>query len=310
MTKRKVGLLVMSYGSPKSEEDVERYYTHILNGRAPRPEMVSNLVERYRIIGGISPLGKITQDQIKALTNDLNQKQSNIEWVPFHGQKHTAPFVEDAVRSMHKAGITEAVSIVLAPHYSLMSIKTYHDRAQEIAQELGNLTLYSIDSWYQEKMFIQYWSEAVLEKWGNLTADEKQTAVVLFTAHSLPEKIKQMGDPYEEQICETAKLIANQAGIVNYETSWQSAGGSREPWLGPDVQEYTKQLSLEKGYKTFIYAPVGFVADHLEVLFDNDYECQNVCDEIQAKYIRVNMPNSNGLFIQAMAEAVVKKLQS
>lgn len=308
MTKRKIGLLVLSYGSPVSEEDVERYYTHILGGRKPRPEMVENLKEKYRMIGGISPLSKITRDQFVALSDYLNQKHSEFEWVPFLGQKHTAPFVEDAVRSMHEAGITEAVSIVLAPHYSIMSVQTYHDRAQEVATQLGNLAIHSIDSWYHEDRYVQFWSEAVLDKWKTLSDEEKQEAVVIFSAHSLPEKIKQMGDPYEDQIKETAKLIAERAGINQYETSWQSAGGSREPWLGPDVQEYTKQLNSEKGYKTFIYAPVGFVAEHLEVLFDNDFECRKICADIKAKYLRTDMPNSNELFIQAMADAVLNKL--
>ncbi|MDF2557452.1 MAG: hemH [Bacillales bacterium] len=308
MTKRKIGLLVLSYGSPVSEEDVERYYTHILGGRVPRPEMVEHLKEKYRMIGGISPLRKITQDQFIALSEYINQMQSEIEWVPFLGHKHTAPFVEDAVRSMHEAGITEAVSIVLAPHYSIMSVQSYNDRAQEAATQLGNITIHTIDSWYQEDKFVQFWSDSILEKWKTLSDEEKQSAVVIFTAHSLPEKIKQMGDPYEDQLKETAKLIAERAGINQYETSWQSAGGSREPWLGPDVQDYTKQLNDEKGYSTFIYAPVGFVAEHLEVLFDNDLECKKICDDLNAKYLRADMPNSNELFIQAIADAVLNKL--
>lgn len=310
MTKRKLGLLVMSYGSPVSEEDVERYYTHILGGRVPRPEMVENLREKYRLIGGISPLSKITQDQFSALSNYINQIQSEIEWIPFLGQKHSAPFIEDAVHSMHEAGITEAVSIVLAPHYSIMSVQSYNDRAQDIASQLGNLTIHSIDKWYQEDLFIQFWSDSVLKKWKTLSAVEKNSAVVIFTAHSLPEKIKLMGDPYEEQLKETAKLIAEHAGIDQYVTSWQSAGGSREPWLGPDVQDYTKQLHAEKGFGTFIYVPVGFVAEHLEVLFDNDIECRQICKELNANYLRADMPNSNEQFIQAMAHAVLTKLES
>src|SRR5699024_7548417 len=133
-------------------------------------------------------------------------------------------------------------------------------------------------------------------------------AVLIVSAHSLPEKILQDGDPYTEQLAETARLISDATGIKNYKIGWQSEGSTGEPWIGSDVQDLTRDLHEEKGYTTFVYAPVGFVSDHLEVLYDNDYECKVVCDEIGASYYRPNMPNSHPLFIQTLTDVVLKEM--
>ena len=137
----------------------------------------------------------------------------------------------------------------------------------------------------------------------------EQTRVLSFLRTHLPEKIIANGDPYADQLQETADLIAAAAGIENYEVGWQSEGQTPEPWLGPDVQDLTRDLHKEKGYTTFVYTPVGFVSDHLEVLYDNDYECKVVCDEIGASYYRPEMPNIDPLFVDAMADAVFAKLE-
>ncbi|MCA1039412.1 ferrochelatase [Bacillus infantis] len=308
MPKKKMGLLVMAYGTPYKEEDIERYYTHIRHGRKPSDEMLEDLRSRYEAIGGISPLARITQEQGEKLEQHLNSIQDEIEFKMYLGLKHIEPFVEDAVKSMHEDGITEAVSIVLAPHFSTFSVKSYNGRAKEEAEKLGGLTITSVESWYQEPKFIGYWAEKVKEAFASMPSDEKDNAVLIVSAHSLPEKILQSGDPYPNQLKETADLIAEQAGIENYEVGWQSAGNTPEPWLGPDVQDLTRDLYNEKGYKAFVYTPVGFVADHLEVLYDNDYECKVVTEEIGASYYRPEMPNSQPEFIDAMASAVLRKL--
>ncbi|MGE6489032.1 ferrochelatase [Paenisporosarcina sp. NPDC076898] len=308
MTKKTMGLLVMAYGTPYKEEDLERYYTHIRHGRPPSPEALTDLRDRYRAIGGISPLAKITDDQATALRDRLNAVQDEIEFKLYIGLKHIEPFVEDAVEQMHKDGITEAVSIVLAPHFSTFSIKSYNGRVQETAEKLGGLQITSVESWYDEPKFIQYWSEKVSETFNSMSAEQREKACLIVSAHSLPEKIIANGDPYPDQLKETAKLIAQSAGIENYEVGWQSAGQTPEPWIGPDVQDLTHELHEQKGYSTFVYTPVGFVADHLEVLFDNDYECKVVTDEIGANYYRPEMPNTQPLFIDAMSDVVLKHL--
>lgn len=308
LTKKTMGLLVMAYGTPYKEEDLERYYTHIRHGRPPSPEALIDLRDRYRAIGGISPLAKITDDQATALRDRLNAVQDEIEFKLYVGLKHIEPFVEDAVEQMHKDGITEAVSIVLAPHFSTFSIKSYNGRVQETAEKLGSLQITSVESWYDEPKFIQYWSEKVSETFNSMSAEQREKACLIVSAHSLPEKIIANGDPYPDQLKETANLIAQSAGIENYEVGWQSAGQTPEPWIGPDVQDLTHELHEQKGYSTFVYTPVGFVADHLEVLFDNDYECKVVTDEIGANYYRPEMPNTQPLFIDAMSDVVLKHL--
>ncbi len=308
LTKKTMGLLVMAYGTPYKEEDLERYYTHIRHGRPPSPEALIDLRDRYRAIGGISPLAKITDDQATALRDRLNAVQDEIEFKLYIGLKHIEPFVEDAVEQMHKDGITEAVSIVLAPHFSTFSIKSYNGRVQETAEKLGSLQITSVESWYDEPKFIQYWSEKVSETFNSMSAEQREKACLIVSAHSLPEKIIANGDPYPDQLKETANLIAQSAGIENYEVGWQSAGQTPEPWIGPDVQDLTHELHEQKGYSTFVYTPVGFVADHLEVLFDNDYECKVVTDEIGANYYRPEMPNTQPLFIDAMSDVVLKHL--
>ena len=303
-----MGLLVMAYGTPYQEEDIEPYYTHIRHGRAPSAEMLEDLKGRYQAIGGISPLAAITEQQAKALEVRLNSLQNQVEFKAYLGLKHIAPFVEDAVQQMHADGIEEAVSIVLAPHFSTFSIKSYNGRAQQEAEKLGGPHISCVESWYDEPKFIQYWVERVKEIVSSMTEEEKSNYVLIVSAHSLPEKILQLGDPYPEQLRQTGQLIAEGANVANWEIGWQSAGNTPEPWLGPDVQDLTRDLYEKEGYKAFIYVPVGFVSDHLEVLYDNDYECKVVTDDIGVSYYRPVMPNTDDDFIDAMASVVWEKV--
>ncbi len=298
----------MAYGTPYKEEDLERYYTHIRHGRKPAPEMLEDLRDRYEAIGGISPLAKITLEQAEKLESKLNSVQDDVEFKMYLGLKHIEPFVEDAVEQMHKDGIEEAVSIVLAPHFSTFSVKSYNGRAKETAETFGGPHITSVESWYDEPKFIDYWVKQVKQTYASMTEEERGKAVLIVSAHSLPEKILQSGDPYPNQLEETAKLIAEAAGITDYAVGWQSEGNTPDPWLGPDVQDLTRELHESKGYQTFVYIPVGFVADHLEVLYDNDYECKVVTDEIGASYYRPEMPNAKEEFIDALSTVVLKHL--
>ncbi|MFD2630319.1 ferrochelatase [Oceanobacillus kapialis] len=309
MGKQKIGLLVMAYGTPYKEEDIERYYTHIRHGRKPAEDALQDLKDRYKAIGGISPLAKITEQQAAALEADLNDAQDEYEFKAYIGLKHIEPFIEDAVSEMAKDGIKEAVSIVLAPHYSTFSVKSYNTRANDEAEKHG-ITIESVESWYNAPGFIKLWSDRIGAIFFEMTPEEREKAVLVVSAHSLPEKILQNGDPYPEQLRETAELIQEETGIKNVEIGWQSEGNTPDPWLGPDVQDLTRKLYHEKGYRSFVYAPVGFIADHLEVLYDNDYECKVVCDELGANYYRPEMPNVNPQFIHTLAGVVLQKVKS
>ncbi|MDQ0484513.1 ferrochelatase [Guptibacillus hwajinpoensis] len=308
MAKKTMGLLVMAYGTPYKEEDIERYYTHIRRGRKPSEEQLTDLTDRYKAIGGISPLAKITEDQAKGLAAHLNEVQDEIDFKLYIGLKHIEPFVEDAVQDMHNDGIEEAVSIVLAPHFSTFSIKSYNGRAKQEAEKIGGPVIHSVESWYDEPKFISYWSKRIKAIFDGMSHQEREKAVLIVSAHSLPEKIIANGDPYPEQLKETADLIVEESGVKNVAIGWQSEGNTPDPWIGPDVQDLTRDLYEKQGYTSFVYAPVGFVADHLEVLFDNDYECKVVTDEIGANYYRPEMPNAQDEFIDAISTVVLKEL--
>lgn len=306
MEKKNIGLLVMAYGTPRSLDEVEAYYTDIRHGRPPTQEALDDLIDRYKAIGGISPLARITDEQMQALEDTLNEHSTNKSFKAYLGLKHIDPFIEDAVAQMKEDGMEEAVSIVLAPHYSTFSVKSYNGRALEKAEEIGGPTIHAVESWYKEPKFLQFWSEQLkrVYQWVN-----KDTSVVIFSAHSLPEKILTDNDPYVSQLKETSRLIAEAADVKNYEIGWQSEGNTADKWLGPDVQDLTRTLYEKKGYETFIYCPVGFVADHLEVLYDNDIECKIVTDDLDVHYERPPMPNTDPMFIAGLKDAIIKRLK-
>lgn len=308
MTNNQIGLLVMAYGTPRSPEEIEPYYTHIRRGHKPPSELLEDLKHRYEMIGGVSPLARITEEQASSLEKELNARANGKEFKVYLGLKHTTPFIEDAVQQMHEDGIQEAVSIVLAPHYSTFSVKSYNGRAKEEAQKLGRPVIHSVDSWYTEPKFVSYWATQLKKTFSFIPIEEQKKTVVIFSAHSLPEKILRVGDPYPNQLEESAHLIAEEANIPHYAIGWQSAGNTPDPWIGPDVQDLTRELHEKDGYTSFVYCPVGFVSDHLEVLYDNDYECKLVTDEIGAQYYRPEMPNAKPEFIDGLADVIEKRL--
>ncbi|EUJ25395.1 ferrochelatase [Listeria floridensis FSL S10-1187] len=307
---KKVGLLVMAYGTPYKDEDIERYYTDIRHGRKPTQEMIDDLRGRYHAIGGLSPLAKITEEQAYGLERVLNQAQSEVEFKTYIGLKHIEPFIEDAVQAMKKDGIEEAISIVLAPHYSSFSVESYNKRALDESAKIGGPKITTINEWYKNPKFIQMWADRINQTAAEIPADELEKTVLVVSAHSLPEKIKQFGDPYPDQLAETAQLIAEKIIVPHYALGWQSEGKTGEPWLGPDVQDLTRDLSKEHGYLHFIYTPVGFVAEHLEVLYDNDYECKVVTDEVGASYHRPKMPNADPEFLEVLQAEVLSAYQA
>lgn len=305
MMRKKIGLLVMAYGTPYKEEDLIPYYTDIRHGHVPSEEMIEDLRNRYNAIGGSSPLAEITLNQAKSLENMLNSMQNEVEFKMYLGLKHISPFIEEAVSEMNRDQIEEAISIVLAPHYSTFSTEVYNKRAKKASSEIGGPRIISINDWYKEKGFIQYWTDNIRRVLNKIEKEELDKTIIIYSAHSLPEKILLQNDPYPEQLRETARLISNKLSFSNIVVGWQSEGKTGEPWLGPDVQDLTRDL-YQQGYRSFIYAPLGFVADHLEVLYDNDYECKVITDELNADYYRPPMPNTNPQFIETLASLVLK----
>lgn len=303
MTKT-IGLLVMAYGTPYKESDIEPYYTDIRRGKKPTEEELQDLKDRYEFIGGLSPLAGTTDRQAEALLDALNKERDDVNFKLYLGLKHISPYIEEAVEQMHNDGIKEAVTVVLAPHYSSFSVGSYDQRAQEKADEYG-IQLTHIKHYYQQPKFIKYWTEKINETLEQIPSQEHDETVLVVSAHSLPKGlIERNNDPYPHELHETAEILKQESNIIHVAEGWQSEGNTGTPWLGADVQDLTRDLYKEHQYKHFIYTPVGFVCEHLEVLYDNDYECKVVCDDIGVNYYRPEMPNTHPLFIGAIVDEI------
>lgn len=303
-----MGLLVMAYGTPPSPDAIESFYTHIRHGQKPSAALLQDLEDRYRAIGGMSPLGRITQAQAAALAAALNARGAGLSFKPYIGLKHAEPFIEDAVAAMHRDGITQAVALVLAPYDGNASVQGYAARAQATAAQLGGPAITTVSAWYRQQKFIRYWAGQIENALAAIPEDEARTTAVIFSSHSLPKTMPGVSEHYQRQLEESARAIARAARLGRYATAWQSAGRTADVWLGPDIRELTRGLYRRGGYRTFIYCPTGFVAEHLEVLYDLDIECRAVVNELGGRYIRPAMPNAAPLFIDGLADAALDAL--
>lgn len=297
-----VGVLVMAYGTPRSLDEVEPYYTDIRRGRPPPPELLDELVGRYRAIGGHSPLFEITEAQRRGLEGRLGDIPT---WL---GQKHASPTIPDAVTSMAVAGIREAVGLVLAPHYSSMSIGDYAARARAAAAAAGGRPIIEvIRSWHLEPGYIGWLAGRVREALHSLPEEARPGATVIFSAHSLPARILDEGDPYPEQLIQTAEAVAQVAGVDRWTTGWQSAGRTADPWIGPDVLDVMDDAAA-RGATAIVICPCGFVADHLEILYDVDIECRARASDLRIPFARTQAPNDDPAFVDVLATVVRRAL--
>ncbi|MDR7449774.1 MAG: ferrochelatase [Armatimonadota bacterium] len=294
----KSAVLLMAYGSPRSLDDVEAYYTHIRGGRRPSPELLADLVERYRAIGGRSPLPEITARQAAALEEELRRRGHP---VPVRvGMKHSAPFIGEAVQALAAEEVTHLVGLVLAPHYSRMSIGQYV-AAAEAARPAGVTAVY-VEQWHDHPGYLRVVAERVRAGLAGLP----EPATVVFTAHSLPERILAWDDPYPRQVEESARLAAALAGVERWTVAYQSAGRTAEPWLGPDLRSTLADLR-RRDVRGVLVAPIGFVADHLEVLYDVDLEAQSEAERLGMRLARTAMPNDAPDFIAVLADLVTPR---
>jgi ferrochelatase len=301
---QRIGVLVMSYGTPESLDQVEAYYTHIRRGRPPTPEQLKDLTDRYEaIVGGFFPLRENTNKQVKALEERLNADHPNYSFICYQGLKHASPYVEDGVEQMVKDGVTQAVGIVLAPHYSSMSVGGYIERAQNQADKLG-LSIRFVHSYHLHPQLIHALSQRVNEALQRFAGTPIHDVRVVFTAHSLPEKILETGDPYPEQLLETARAIAAQTGVDNWQFGWQSAGRTGMPWLGPDILDILHTVVKEENVENVLVCPIGFVSDHLEVLYDLDIEAQKVARKLGIHLERTASLNTDPLYMETLSDAV------
>ena len=299
MSEARTAVLLMSYGTPRTPADILPYYTDIRRGRPPTDEQLAELTGRYEAIGGISPLAQRTDAQRVALQAALDHAADGRYHVTL-GMKHAAPFIEDAVADLAEQGFRRAVGLVLAPHYSAFSIGQYLDRMTEAAAPHGIEAL-GIRSWATEPAFVGF---IATEVGRNLATLPEQTRI-LFTAHSLPQRILTSNDPYPAELQATAQAVAVAAGVQNWGLAWQSAGRTPEPWLGPDILQVIDDLAADGTTRAVLVSAVGFVADHLEVLYDLDIEASRRAAQHGLAFARTACVNDDATVMAALADRIV-----
>jgi protoporphyrin/coproporphyrin ferrochelatase len=286
-----VAVVLMAYGSPERLADVPAYYADIRGGRPIRPELLDDLVERYRRldIESGSPLNAVTEETRAALEAELG--------VPvFTGMKHWTPRIAEAAEAALAAGARTVVGLVLAPHYSRLSIAGYRAQLEEALGDRAELRF--VESWHDDDGLVDF-----------LAARVRGTdAHVVFTAHSLPARILDEGDPYQEQLLETARLVAERADLgEDWSFSYQSESATGEPWLGPDILDHLEDLH-SGDVRDVLVCPIGFVSDHLEIRWDIDTEAQEKARELGMRLDRIEMPNADPAFVRVLAGLVRRRL--
>jgi ferrochelatase len=285
-----VAVVLMAYGSPERLDDVPAYYADIRGGRPIAPEHLEDLVARYRRLGieSSNPLNAITEQTRAALQDELG--------VPvFTGMKHWTPRIADAADKAVETGADSVLGLVLAPHYSRLSIAGYRDQLERALGDRAELAF--VDSWYDDPGFVSFLAGRI----------RGTRAHVVFTAHSLPARILEDGDPYRDQLLETSRLVAEEAGVADWTFSFQSASPTGEPWLGPDILDHLTELH-ERGTDDVLICPVGFVSDHLEIRWDIDTEARELAHELRMRVDRIEMPNADPGFVSALAGIVRRAL--
>ena len=286
----------MAYGTPASIDDVEAYYTHIRRGRRPAPEQVTELARRYETLGGTSPLRQITEAQAARIGAALGDG-----WIVALGYKHAEPFIEDAVLELAEAGVDSVVGVVLAPHYSAASVGEYLTRLRKAAAEHG-VPATAVESWHDLPEYVEFLAAAVRQRLQVLPARTK----VVFTAHSLPERVL-ADDPYPDELAASATAVAARAGLdrwAGWGLAWQSAGRTPEAWRGPDINEVIHDLAATGRADGVLVCPHGFVADHLEVLYDLDQVAAEGAEAVGLAFARTRSLNDDPSVLAALAERV------
>jgi len=282
----------MAYGTPSNEDEVEAFYTDIRGGRPPSPELLENLRNRYRAVGGGTPLLDITRQQAEALEVRLGS-----EFRVFIGMRHWRPYIRQAIADMEAAGVSQAVALALAPHYSALSVGAYFQALEETGTAVA---FRKVRSWHLQPAYLELLADRVRAASAGFEPEE-----VVFTAHSLPTRILETGDPYVEQLHATADAVAQQLALPRWQFSFQSAGATGDAWLGPDVRETIESLAQE-GLRRVLVAPIGFISDHLEILYDLDIQARQHAHERGVELRRVESLNASPKLIEALAQAALQ----
>ena len=295
-------ILLMAYGTPSSLDDVGAYFTHIRGGRQPGPEAVARLRQRYERIGGMAPLLRITNDLAAGLAATvLADGRTRRVYV---GMKHWHPYIADVMRTMRDDGVRDVTAIVLAPHYSRLSVGAYRHTVDETQQALGNpFSIRFVERWHDTPEFLDMLATLVRDGLARFPVEARSSVAVVFTAHSLPLRIREWGDPYERELLDSSRAVAERVGLTDWRFAWQSAGGTSEPWIGPDILDYLDTLQAE-GVRQVLQVPIGFLSEHLEVLYDIDIEAKEKAAALGMTLQRTEMPNASPALVSALAAVV------
>ncbi|HXE57525.1 MAG TPA: ferrochelatase [Gemmatimonadales bacterium] len=302
MSPATTAVLLLAYGTPERLEDVAPYFTHIRGGRTPSPEAVARLRQRYERVGGRTPLLDITREVGARLEAELERDGEPVR--VYVGMKHWHPFIADTMRRIAGDGIERVTVLVLAPHYSRLSIGGYRAAVEDAHAALGRpFAIRFIERWGSHPDFVALIASRIRWALADLAPDERGQVVTVFSAHSLPERIRSWGDPYEAELLESSAAAARAAGIGDWRFAWQSAGETGEPWLGPDILDYLETLRAE-GVRQVLQVPIGFVSDHLEILYDLDLEARARAAALGLGYRRTALPNASPDFVRTLAAVI------
>jgi ferrochelatase len=301
-----IGVLLMAHGSPDHLDDMAAYLQHVRGGRPTPQALVDEMRERYALIGGRSPLLDLTRAQGEALEARLNADGTRFR--VYVGMRNWHPFIKDTVRHMLEDGIQRVVAVSMAPQYSKLSVGAYGRALDAARAELGaSLEVTTVTSWHDHPRLVQAFAEAVQDVYSRLGTEERARFSVIFSAHSLPRRVLAEGDPYPHEVERTAAGVARLLGLTTWEVAYQSQGATAEPWLGPTLDEVFARAATH-GRRAFLLVPVGFVCDHVEILYDIDILAQKVAQEKGLYLKRTASLNTSLTFIEALAEVVTSHL--
>jgi ferrochelatase len=296
------GILLMAHGGPDSLDDVEPFLNHIMKGRAPSPDLVAEIRERYRQIGGRSPLREITERQASALERTLRDQGLNLS--VYVGMRHWRPFIQDALNKIVSDGTRRLVALPLAPHFSKMSVGAYFDELEAARREsAAPPEIVPIRSYCDHPLLLQAISERIEEALSKIPDDARRSVRLLFTAHSLPERILREGDPYPTELQATVQGVLKRIPALPWDFAYQSRGRIPGAWLGPEVDGMIPKLAAE-GCCHLLVVPIGFVSDHIEVLYDIDILYKRLAEEAGIHLYRTASLNDHPTFISALADRV------
>ncbi|MDX1613229.1 MAG: ferrochelatase [Candidatus Promineifilaceae bacterium] len=305
----KTAVILLAYGGPESLEDIPDYLLDIRGGRETPQKLIDEISERYELIGSRSPLLDITRRAAAKL-------ERRVELPVYVGMRHWSPYIADVVAEMAADGVERLIAICMAPHYSMLSIGKYREKLDEAIQAAAadtgrQLEVIFIESWHTQPTYLQALADNVRQTLLRWPEEHRDQVKIIFTAHSLPTYILERGDPYDAQLRETAQLLAERLELPaeRWQFTYQSAAQTGVPWLGPQIEDLVADMAAE-GERDLLIAPIGFIADHVEVLYDIDIGVAEIASEHEARIERPPMLNDSDQLVQALGELVQASLAS